>query len=179
MAVPTIAQTKARNIAPPTPDKNKEAPKAIQDRPTPDVRPGVQQTLTKGMKGTHAKDVYMAKKGTGTDSRLLEGRASPFPGSSVPYVGDFLKLTSLIPKGESSQKTPYEELDAAAPSSASSRGGASSYSNLFRREHWRGLRHKKTRPEAPRLDAPQESATQESSASSDWMGWRDWSGRKK
>ena len=90
-----------------------------------------------------------------------------------------LKLTSLIPKGESSRKVPYGESDAAAPSGASSRGGTSSYSNLSRQEHWRGLRRKKTRPEAPHLDAPQESATQESSAPFHWMGWQDWSGWKK
>ena len=74
---------------------------------------------------------------------------------------------------------PYEESDAAAPSSASPRGGTSSYSNLSRQEHWRGLRRKKTYLENPRLDAPQESAAQELSAFSDWMGWQDWSKRKK
>ena len=45
VAVPTIAHAKVRNIAPPTPGNNKEAPEAIQGRPTQDVRPEVQQTL--------------------------------------------------------------------------------------------------------------------------------------
>ena len=82
------------------PDNNEEAPEAMKDRPTQDARPEVQQTLTKGMKGAHAKDVYMAKKSKGADFRLLGGKASPFPGTSVPDVGDSLKLASLIPKGE-------------------------------------------------------------------------------
>ena len=70
VVAPTIAQTKAQNIASPMPGSNREVPKAIQDRPTQDVRPEVQQTLTKGMKGTYAKDMYMAKKGKGTDFRI-------------------------------------------------------------------------------------------------------------
>ena len=179
IAIPTIEQAKARNIAFPTPGNNKEALKAIRDRTAQDADPAAQQKLKKGMKCPNPKDAYVGKQGKCAEFRVLGGKTSPPQNPSGTPVEVSLQLTSLIPKGDSIPEAPYEELDTAAPSSASSRSGASSYSNLSRQEHWRGLRHKRTRPEVPRLDAPQESAAQESSASSDWMGWRGWSEWKK
>ena len=79
----------------------------------------------------------MEKKGKRKESGLLEGS---------------LQLTSLIPEGDPSRKALYEKLHAAVPSSAASRGGISKSPNLSRQDHSRGLRHKKPRLEAPRLD---------------------------
>ena len=45
------------------PDKNKEAPKAIYDRTTPDANAEAQQTLNKGSKGMGQMDVNFDQKG--------------------------------------------------------------------------------------------------------------------
>ena len=128
-----------------------------------------------GSKGLYQKDANLDQKGKRADFRFLGWGASPSPSFSGLPVEGSLQLTSLIPRGDSYREVaPYEELDTAVPSSSSPRAGASTGSNRFRQDHWRGLRRKKLRPEAPRLEAHQESAAPESSASSDWTGWRDW-----
>ena len=73
------------------------------------------------------------------------------------------------------EATSCDERDAAAPLGASSRGGVSFSSNLFRRDHWRVLRRKKLRPPRPVLGPRPESPAPEPSASSDRIGWRYWS----
>ena len=89
-------------------------------------------------------------------------------------------VTALFSKGGPLQKaTSRMEVDTTVPSSASSRGGAlkGSFSDVFRPDHWRGLRRKKPRPDAPRLEAHRESSVHQSSDSPELTGWRDWSDR--
>ena len=120
---PTIAQTKARNMVLPSPDTNKEAPKAIQDRATQDVRPEVRQAWNEGMEGLDTKDVFMGKKGKCADFQSLGGKASPTKSPLSPLMEGPLQSTMLVSKGDSCRKAhPYGKLDTAAPSGASSMG---------------------------------------------------------
>ena len=63
LAIPTVAQTKAQSITSPAPGNNKEVPKAISDRPMPDVNLAMQQTTNAGSKGLNPKDAYVDKQG--------------------------------------------------------------------------------------------------------------------
>ena len=115
VAAPTLAQTKGRNVALPTPGKKKGAPNAIHDRTMPDAYPEAQQTSNKGSKGSNPKDVDLKKKGKRADFRISDGEASPSPGSLGPPVEGPLQLTSLISEGDSYRKVrspPYQPVPA-------------------------------------------------------------------
>ena len=135
VAIPTIAQTRARDIAFPTPGNNKEVRKAIIYRTTLDTTKEAQQTLTKGSKGLSQMDVNCDPKNKRADFRLLGWPASPSPSfSGLPAEGA-LQLTSVISKGDPHQKVPpREEMGTTVPTSSSPRGGASkgSFVKAFR-----------------------------------------------
>ena len=150
------------------PDKNKEAKKDIAAHTTLDMNKEAKQDVTEGSMGMSQMDVNFVQKDKRADFRLLDWPASSSPSFAGMTADGSLQLTSLISKGDPSQKAPpHMEVDTAVPSSASSKGGASkgSLSNLFRQDHWRGLRRKKIRPDAPRLEPHRESPVPQSSDS--------------
>ena len=161
VGVQTIAQTRASNAALPMltfPMEPKSAEFTIQPAVNPTMQPKPK-----------------AFSPSPQPPNLPSGSAKQLNLSSM--LPSVLWERSSLPvfREPRNKATSCDERDTAAPSGAASRGGASSSSNLFLQDHWRGFRRKKQRPPGPFWGPHPESPAPESSASSDWIGWRDWS----